>query len=167
MGLVVAGAAVLVAVAVGAAILAVDNRPEVSVPLRDIPEGVSFRTVGRMPVFFVRTGGALTAIVGRSTHLREPLHWCEQEHLFHDPRIGGDLFDIAGRKVPGSGPAPRDLDRLNVRIAGEDAVVRLAPLVEGPDGSNGGWGGRATPEWDRAAASGSPCRAAVPPVTGG
>lgn len=164
IGLLLVGTAVLAVAGVVVAILSVDTTREATIPLREIPEGVSFRTLGQTPVFLVRDGDRVEVLVGRSTHLRERLHWCIQEELFYDPRIGGDLYDVRGLKVAGSGPAPRDLDKMAASIRGTSLVVRTNPLVPGAEVGPAGGRGKITSAWERSAASGDACRRALPPA---
>ncbi len=70
----------------------------------------------RSSAWVVRSGAELTAFAPQCTHLGCAYHWSEQRREFvcpcHDSR-----FSLDGRVI--SGPAPRPLDRYEVRIEGD------------------------------------------------
>jgi hypothetical protein len=121
--------------------------------------------VGNKSVFVVRRAEEVRVLVAKSTHLGEPLHWCIREHVFYDPRIGGDRWDVYGRKLEGSGPAPRDLDAMAARVQGSRVVVQTNPLLQGRLIGVEGGQGVATTEYRAAVARGDLCSEALPPVT--
>lgn len=90
--------------------------------LSELPQGISTRTDGDVPLFLVRDGQALTAYVARSTHLGEPVWWCPRERLFVSP-AHGEAWDENGEIV--AGPPPRGLDQVEVAVVGN--AVRIDP----------------------------------------
>ena len=161
IGLWVVVGVVIVIAALVVALLSIDTRQDTTIRLDDVDDGVTYRTLGRTSVFLIRSGRNVDVILARSTHLREPLHWCVRERVFYDPRVGGDLFDVRGRKIAGTGPAPRDLDSLTARIDGESVIIRTHPVIAGPDLDHGGGKGVLAPQFS--AVHGVECREAIPP----
>ena len=72
------------------------------------------------------------ALYARSPHLRERVRYCASSGWFED-RAHGAMFDRLGRYV--LGPAPRGLDRIEVRVIDGDVWVDTANLMLGPRGS--------------------------------
>ena len=69
------------------------------------------------------------AFLARSTHLGEPIRYCESSMWFEDP-AHGTKFDRLGNYV--AGPAPRGLDRLATIVL--DGVIWVNPneITTGP-----------------------------------
>lgn len=69
------------------------------------------------------------ALYARSPHLGERVQYCASSGWFED-RSHGAMFDGLGRYV--LGPAPRGLDRFEVRVIDGDVWVDTASLMLGP-----------------------------------
>lgn len=83
-----------------------------------------FRARVRETVFLVRDDAGVHALSATCTHLGCRVRWDVGDSTFRCPCHGG-VFDAEGRVV--SGPPPRPLDRLDVRIdtATGEVLVRL------------------------------------------
>jgi Rieske Fe-S protein len=90
-------------------------------------EGVTY--IGDIRAFVVPTPRGPIALYARSPHLGEPISYCHSSGWFED-RAHGAMFDGLGRYV--LGPAPRGLDRFQVRVVGEDVWVDPTNLHLGP-----------------------------------
>jgi len=69
------------------------------------------------------------ALYARSPHLGERVRYCASSGWFED-RAHGAMFDGLGRYI--LGPAPRGLDRFEVRVIDGDVWVDTANLMLGP-----------------------------------
>jgi Rieske Fe-S protein len=77
------------------------------------------------------------AVLARSPHLGERVHYCQSSTWFEDP-LHGDKFDRLGNYMVG--PAPRGLDRLATLV--QDGVVWVNPNeieLGPPRGSRGAY----------------------------
>lgn len=162
-GVFIVGVVLAAVVAIVGAFFMVDVTSEVAIRLQDVPGGVSYRRVGRSPVFLVRDTDHVDVFIALSTHLREPLHWCVRERMFYEPRVGGDWWDLEGRKLPGA-PAPLELNRFSVRIDGSDLLVDTGQVIPGAFVGDVGTRGIPTPEW-LATPPMQRCQEALPPLT--
>ncbi len=105
-----------------------------AIPLQAVHEGVSLHRADGVQVFLLRRGHSVRAFLNRSPHLGEPLWYCVREGVFVSP-AHGELFDAAGRYV--DGPAPRGLDRVQVRVEGDDVLVNPRVVERGAPVSHG------------------------------
>jgi hypothetical protein len=90
-------------------------------------EGVTY--IGDIRTFVVATPHGPIALYGRSPHLGEPVTYCPSSGWFED-QADGAMFDGLGRYV--LGPAPRGLDRFQVRVTGDDVWIDPTNLHLGP-----------------------------------
>lgn len=74
------------------------------------------------------------ALYARSPHLGERVRYCASSGWFED-RAHGAMFDGLGRYI--LGPAPRGLDRFEVRVIDGDVWVDTANLMLGPPRGSG------------------------------
>jgi hypothetical protein len=89
--------------------------------------------VAELQVFVVAGGDHPVALSAASPHLGERLMFCRTAGLFEDGH--GDLFDRFGLYV--AGPAPRGMDRVGVRIKGDDVDVKPGSVTPGPPRGSG------------------------------
>ncbi len=83
------------------------------------------RTSGNGTAWLVKSQGEkITAFAPQCTHLGCPYHWDEKQQKFVCP-CHDSLFSISGEVL--TGPAPRTLDRYEVRLEG--SRVWLGPVV--------------------------------------
>ncbi|MFA5883081.1 MAG: hypothetical protein WDA60_04450 [Acidimicrobiia bacterium] len=138
-------AAALVLVAVFAAILirsvgtsdpadSSDSSWIVTIPLSEVPEGVSARVINGTPVFLLRRGEQVKTFLTDMHHIpgETVLVWCPKDEVFVSP-THGELFDRSGAVI--GGPAQRGLDQLHTSVSkGEVRVdyARLLPDVRAP-----------------------------------
>lgn len=90
-------------------------------------EGVTY--IGDIRTFVVATPHGPIALYARSPHLGEPVTYCPSSGWFED-QAHGAMFDGLGRYV--LGPAPRGLDRFQVRVTGDDVWIDPTNLHLGP-----------------------------------
>jgi hypothetical protein len=93
-------------------------------------ETLDARTVLYLPayrVFVVANKNSPVALLALSPHAGERVKFCRRAGTFQDEN--GDAFDRFGRYL--SGPSPRGLDRVAVRIKGDDVNVQPARLAPG------------------------------------
>lgn len=118
-----------------------------ALPLIQFAQGITYWPYGGEPAFILREGAVLTGFLARSTAPgRERLQFCPAERAFVAPE-DTSLWDARGRYV--AGPAPRDLDRVAVRVdpitdyvtVDASTVTRAAGRSE--DGSVSGEAGEA------------------------
>ena len=83
--------------------------------------GVTF--VESVPAYVVATPEGLIGLYARSPQMGEPVAYCASSGWFED-RAHGSMFDSLGDYV--LGPAPRGLDRLDVRAIGNDVWIDTA-----------------------------------------
>ncbi len=94
---------------------------EISVPKSRIPavNGEPYRDVeGKF--YIVHTQDGLLALYWKCVHLGCTVPWIPAEHDFHCP-CHGSIYEYNGNRV--SGPAPRPLDYMSMRIDSTGAVV--------------------------------------------
>jgi hypothetical protein len=77
-------------------------------------------------VFVVANANSPVALLAISPHLGERLLYCRRARTFQD--ASGDSFNRFGRYL--LGPSPRGMDRIAVRIKGDD--VNVKPAVVNP-----------------------------------
>lgn len=82
-----------------------------------------YTTTDRHIVYLVRDGQGVRAFSSVCTHLGCRVAWNPQEKLFKCPCHGGS-YTLSGTVV--SGPPPRGLDEVPVRVEGDRIHVRLA-----------------------------------------
>jgi len=78
-------------------------------------------------VFVVANRNSPVALLGVSPHAGERVLFCQRAGAFQDEH--GDVFDTFGRYL--AGPSPRGLDRVAVRIKGDDVNVKPARVDPG------------------------------------
>ena len=76
--------------------------------------------VESVPAYVVATPEGLVGLYARSPQMGEPVKYCASSGWFED-RAHGSMFDSLGDYV--LGPAPRGLDRLDVRAVGNDVWI--------------------------------------------
>lgn len=100
-----------------------------ALPLDELHGGVTHLVIQGQPVFVAMRGDAVTVFRAHAQHLDgEELWWCPQEEVFVSP-AHGDLFDADGRLW--DGPAARGLDRFDVEVIDELAMVDTHRVLEG------------------------------------
>jgi Rieske Fe-S protein len=85
--------------------------------------------VSSVPAYVVTTPDGLLGLYAKSTHLGEPVEYCATSGYFEDP-LHGTKFDSMGYYA--LGPAPRGLDRLQVRTVGDAVWIDPSDLTAGP-----------------------------------
>jgi hypothetical protein len=106
--------------------------PSGTVPLASVPQGVTGHTVAGYEVILSRTGDEVLAFLSgtpRAAGSGDSLYWCESIDLFLELPLSGSEFSRDGHRV--GGPAPRDLDRAAVTIAGDDLRLDLGNVTLG------------------------------------
>lgn len=101
------------------------------IPLERLPDGVSYHEVAGTPIFVVSLPdeGYIDALLGYSTRdATETIAWCPGGY-FAGTRHGG-RWDVYGDYL--SGPAPRDLDRVRVRVGGGSVRVDPGHVIRAP-----------------------------------
>lgn len=88
--------------------------------------GVTF--VESVPAYVVVTPEGLIGLYAKSPQMGEPVKYCASSGWFEDP-AHGSMFDSLGEYV--LGPAPRGLDRLDVRAVGGDVWIDPMDSVMG------------------------------------
>lgn len=81
-----------------------------------------YTTIDRRVVYLVRSGDAVRAFSPMCTHLGCRVAWHPGEGLFKCPCHGGQ-YGLDGRVV--SGPPPRGLDEIPIRVDGARVMVQL------------------------------------------
>ncbi len=99
-----------------------------------LEQGVTTLTIEGQHVMLLREGDALRGFLARVPHLNERLAWCPNERVFLS-FAHGELFDRRGRYV--SGPATRDLDRVDVRLRGDEIIIDPLRVIRS-DGRSAG-----------------------------
>jgi nitrite reductase/ring-hydroxylating ferredoxin subunit len=89
---------------------------------------VVYVPVARAYVVDASSGNPI-ALYARSPHLGERIRYCASSGWFEE-QAHGSMFDGLGRYV--LGPAPRGLDRFDVRIIDDNVWVDTSNLVLGP-----------------------------------
>jgi hypothetical protein len=84
--------------------------------------------VASIPAYVVATPHGFIGLYAKSTQLGEPVEYCASSGYFEDS-MHGSKFDGVGDYA--MGPAPRGLDRLQVRIVGNDLWVYPQQLLQG------------------------------------
>jgi len=84
--------------------------------------------VASIPAYVVATPEGLIGLYAKSTQLGEPVTYCASSGYFED-QMHGSKFDGVGDYA--LGPAPRGLDRLQVRTVGNDVWVLPQDLLQG------------------------------------
>jgi hypothetical protein len=89
--------------------------------------------VASIPAYVVATPQGPIALYAKSTHLGEPVEYCASSGYFEDPMHGTKFYGVGDYAF---GPAPRGLDRLQVRTVGSDLwIYPLDHLLGAPRGS--------------------------------
>ncbi|HYT79020.1 MAG TPA: hypothetical protein VEQ37_07150, partial [Actinomycetota bacterium] len=96
-----------------------------SVETLDAHEVVYLPTHG---IFVVANRNSPVALLAVSPHAGERVLFCRRAGAFQDEH--GDAFDSFGRYL--AGPSPRGMDRVAVRIKGDDVNVKPARVDPGP-----------------------------------
>lgn len=93
-------------------------------------EALDAREVLYLPayrIFVVSNRNSPVALLAISPYRGERLLFCRRAGTFQDRR--GDVFDAFGRYL--LGPSPRGMDRVDVRIKGDDVNVRPGGVDQG------------------------------------
>jgi nitrite reductase/ring-hydroxylating ferredoxin subunit len=91
------------------------------------PESVTYEASGRM--YIVNTQGYLFALSQKCPHLGCHVPYCDSSGRFECP-CHGSVYDLAGEYI--KGPAPRGMDRYDVKIDGDNVVVDTGKVNDGP-----------------------------------
>jgi hypothetical protein len=127
VALVALSAAALIALAV--VLLSSDDSSGTAVSLADVPQGVSARVIGEVPVFVVRDDAAVSVFATDARHLAgDHLWWCPREEVFVDVEHGSQ-FAIDGLKI--GGPAEGGLNEYPSSVSGDSLTVNTDDLIEG------------------------------------
>jgi hypothetical protein len=81
----------------------------------------------RERVFVAGSSERPVALSAISPHLGEPLLFCRSSGWFQD--VHGDHFDRFG--IYATGPAPRDMDHVQLRLIGDLVQIRPTALTDG------------------------------------
>lgn len=93
----------------------------VSFPSADLCEGAGkLVRVGSRRVLVIRSGGQLTAVDAKCTHLACIIAWDSASQLIRCNCHGG-VFHPDGKRI--SGPPPRDQESIPVRESGDRVIV--------------------------------------------
>ncbi|HZD00977.1 MAG TPA: ubiquinol-cytochrome c reductase iron-sulfur subunit [Actinomycetes bacterium] len=92
------------------------------------PESATYFNEGRL--WLVNASGHFLALSQRCPHLGCRVPFCETSGRFECP-CHGSVFDIGGEYV--QGPAPRGMDRFQLRLDNGVLVVDTGTLITGPD----------------------------------
>ena len=84
--------------------------------------------VASLKVFVVANGSHPVGLSAISPHVGEPVLFCQEAGYFQDI-VGGDKFDRFGTYA--SGPAPRSLDHVAVKIEGGEVLVNPSLVSRG------------------------------------
>jgi hypothetical protein len=84
--------------------------------------------VSDLNLFVVMDGTRPLALSARSPHLGEPVAFCGLGNVFED--VHGSIFDSVGTYL--MGPAPRGMDRVQVRLKGAGVDVKPGQVSPGP-----------------------------------
>jgi hypothetical protein len=84
--------------------------------------------VASIPAYVVATPDGFIGLYAKSTQLGEPVEYCASSGYFED-QMHGSKFDGVGDYA--IGPAPRGLDRLQIRTVGNDVWVYPEDLLLG------------------------------------
>src|ERR1700688_877546 len=82
---------------------------------------------GRM--YVVNANDYLFALSQKCPHLGCHVPYCESSGRFECP-CHGSIYDLAGEYI--AGPAPRGMDRYEVKLVGDNVVVNTGVLQDGP-----------------------------------
>jgi len=85
--------------------------------------------IDSIPAYIVATPNGLIGLYARSPQMGEPVVYCPSSGWFEDP-MHGSKFDGVGNYA--LGPAPRGLDRLEVRVVGDDVWIDTVDRILGP-----------------------------------
>jgi cytochrome b6-f complex iron-sulfur subunit len=88
----------------------------------------TYVTEGRL--FVANAGGHLFALSQKCTHLGCRVPFCESSGRFECP-CHGSKYDLAGEWI--EGPAPRGMDRYELRLENGVLVADTSKLEKGPD----------------------------------
>ena len=92
------------------------------------PGTATYFNEGRL--WLVNAGGHFFALSQRCPHLGCRVPFCKTSGRFECP-CHGSVYDIAGEYI--QGPAPRGMDRFELRLDNGMLVVDTGTLVTGPD----------------------------------
>ena len=95
----------------------------------DFPtDSATYVTEGRL--FVANAGGHLFALSQKCPHLGCRVPFCESSGRFECP-CHGSKYDLGGEWI--EGPAPRGMDRYDLKLDGDALVVDTSKLTQGPD----------------------------------
>ena len=80
-------------------------------------------------LFITNAKGNLFALSQKCPHLGCHVPFCESSGRFECP-CHGSIYDLAGEHI--AGPAPRGMDRYDVKLDGQNVVVDTGVLQSGP-----------------------------------
>ncbi len=92
------------------------------------PGSATYFNEGRL--WLVNANGHFFALSQRCPHLGCRVPFCQSSRRFECP-CHGSVFDLAGEYI--HGPAPRGMDRFELRLAGGVLVADTSTLTPGPD----------------------------------
>lgn len=80
--------------------------------------------------YIVNAQNHFFALSQKCPHLGCQVPFCESSGRFECP-CHGSIFDVAGEYI--TGPAPRGMDRYDLKLAGNNLVVDTGVLKDGPE----------------------------------
>jgi len=80
-------------------------------------------------LYVVNTKGYLFALSQKCPHLGCHVPFCDSSGRFECP-CHGSIYDLAGEYI--AGPAPRGMDRYDIKLVGDHVVVDTGVLKTGP-----------------------------------
>ncbi len=87
----------------------------------------TYVAAGRM--YVVNADDYIFALSQKCPHLGCHVPFCESSGRFECP-CHGSVYDLAGEYI--KGPAPRGMDRYDVKLVGQNVVVDTGTLMSGP-----------------------------------
>jgi len=100
---------------------------ELGTPSNYAPGTATYVSSARL--FVANTGTFLYAMSQKCPHLGCHVPFCESSGRFECP-CHGSIYDLAGEYI--AGPAPRGMDRYEVKLDGQNVVVDTSVLKSGP-----------------------------------
>ena len=96
-------------------------------PSRYPPDSATYIPQGRL--FVANTGTVIYALSQKCPHLGCRVPYCDSSGWFECP-CHGSKYDIGGEWI--EGPAPRGMDRFDLKIVGGNLIADTSTVIDGP-----------------------------------